>query len=114
RFLRKGAELRDGECCRQYLAFIEGGGVNFSQRLYGRLFIEGLLRKGSIRAASGADVTMDLYYQLCWAWRCTEPRSPIKARRALEAMLDLGLTTEMANSEFLREQIADAAAHADL
>ena len=109
RFLRKGTELHDGDCCRQYLSLVEGGGFNYSQRLYARLFIEHVLRQGPVRTVSGKDVTLDLLYQLCWAWRCTEPRSPVKARRALEAMFDRGLSPEMAKSEFLREMIAEAA-----
>jgi len=114
RFLRKGAELRDGDCCIQYLLLAEGADANLAQRLYARLFLESLLEKGAIRTSAGADVTLDLYNQLCWAWSCTEPRSPMKAQQALKAMRDLGLTPELARSEFISQMIADGGARADV
>lgn len=52
RYLRKGAELRDSECCRQYLAHSESPAANLSQRVYARLFVEGLLRKGPLPTLS--------------------------------------------------------------
>jgi len=108
RFLLKGAGLRDGECCLQYLSSVEGDGIHLAQRLYARLYIENLLAQGAIRTEAGADVTLDLHYQLCWAWRCAEPRSPGKAHQVLKAMLDLGLTPELEKSDFLRQMIAEA------
>jgi hypothetical protein len=114
RFLRKGAELRDGDCCIQYLLIAEGPDANLAQRLYARLFLESLLEKGAIRTSAGADVTLDLYNQLCWAWRCTEPRSPMKAQQALEAMRALGLTPELARSEFISRMIAEGGVQADV
>jgi len=90
RYLRRAAELRDGEGCRQYLAHAESASVNLSQRVYARLFIERLLRKGALFTSSGEDLRGELYGQLCWAWRHTEPRSPAKAQQVQEAMADLG------------------------
>lgn len=107
RFLRRGAELRDAECCRQYLAHTETASVTLSQRVYARLFIEGLIRKGALLGRSGQDMRGELYYQLCWAWSCTEPRSPAKAKQVLESMLDSGLATEQAKSAFIVQMIRE-------
>jgi hypothetical protein len=108
RYLRKGAELRDADCCRQYLAHAESATVNLSQRLYARLFIEGLLRKGPVRARGGEDIRGELYYQLCWAWRYTEPRSPEKAKQVLEAMLEAGGAADQAKSAFVAQMIRES------
>ncbi len=90
RYLRKGAGLRDPECCRQYLLHAEEPSVNQSQRVYARLFIEGLLRQGPLQNDHGEDLRTGLYEQLAWAWRTTEPCSPGKARQILSALQDLG------------------------
>lgn len=108
RYLRKGAELRDAECCRQYLAHAETATVNLSQRLYARLFIEGLLRKGPVLAPGGEDIRGELYYQLCWAWRYTEPRCPEKAKQVLEAMLETGAAPDQAKSAFVAQMIRES------
>ncbi|MGH9388677.1 MAG: hypothetical protein ACRD1Z_03615, partial [Vicinamibacteria bacterium] len=107
RYLRKGAELRDAECCRQYLAHAESASVNLSQRLYARLFIEGLLRKASVLTKDGEDIRGELYYQLCWAWRYTEPRCPSKAKQVLEAMADVGMTAAQAKSTFIAQMLQE-------
>jgi hypothetical protein len=93
RYLRRAAELRDGEGCRQYLAHAETASVNLSQRVYARLFIEGLLRKGAILTRSGEDLRGELYRQLSWAWSHTEPRSPGKAKQVQDSMAELGATS---------------------
>ncbi len=90
RYLRRGAELRDAECCRQYLAAAESATVNLSQRLYARLFVERILRGGPVRSESGVDARAELYYQLCWSWRSSEPISVQKAKQVLEDMIDAG------------------------
>jgi hypothetical protein len=113
RYLRKGAELRDAECCRQYLAHAETAQVNISQRLYARLFIEGLLRKGPVLARGGEDIRGELYYQLCWAWRYTEPRCPAKAKQVLEAMLETGAAPDQAKSAFVAQLLRETGLHAD-
>jgi hypothetical protein len=112
RYLRKGAELRDAESCRQYLAHAETAQVNLSQRLYARLFIEGLLRKGPVLAGGGEDIRGELYYQLCWAWRYTEPRCPAKAKQVLEAMLETGAASDQAKSAFVVQLIRETGLHA--
>jgi hypothetical protein len=107
RHLRKGVELRDADCCRQYLAYAETAQVNLSQRVYARLFVEGAIRRGAILDRSGEDVRGELYYQLCWAWRQTEPRSPQKAKQVLEAMLGSGTGGEQAKSAFILQMIRE-------
>lgn len=107
RYLRKGAALGDPDCCRQYLAHAETAQVNLSQRVYARLFIEGLLRKGPLLGRSGEDLRGELYYQLCWAWRYTEPRSPAKAKQVLESMLESGVSPERASSTFVVQMIRE-------
>lgn len=107
RYLRKGAELRDPECCRQYLAHAESAAVNLSQRVYARLFIEGLLRKGALRCRGGEDIRGELYYQLCWAWRYTEPRCVSKAKGVLEAMLESGAGAAQVNSAFIVQMMRE-------
>jgi hypothetical protein len=103
RYLRHGAELRDAECCRQYLAHAESATVNLSQRLYARLYIEGLLRKGPILTKNGEDIRGELYYQLCWAWRYTEPRCAPKTKQVFEAMIEAGLPAGQAKSTFIAQ-----------
>jgi hypothetical protein len=88
RYLRKGAEFRSAECGRRYLSSLESETVNVSQRVYGRLFIEGLLRTGPLPNDAGEDIRGDLYTQLGWAWSHTEPVSLFKARQVLEAMVE--------------------------
>ena len=107
RYLRHGAELRDAECCRQYLAHAESASVNLSQRLYARLFIEGLLRKGAVRTKDGEDIRGELYYQLCWAWRYTEPRCASKTKQVLQAMVDSGAAPAQARSTFIAQLIQE-------
>lgn len=114
RHLRKGVELRDAECCRQYLAYAETSQVNLSQRVYARLFVEGAIRRGAILNRSGEDLRGELYYQLCWAWRQTEPRSPQKAKQVLEAMLESGTGAEQAKSAFILQMIRDCGIPADV
>src|SRR4029079_3182616 len=63
RLLRKGAALRDAECCRRYLAHAEAEPTSLSQRTYARLFVEGQLRTGPLRTRSGEDIRGELYYQ---------------------------------------------------
>jgi hypothetical protein len=104
RYLRRGAELRDADCCRQYLGHTESPAVNLSQRLYARLFVEGLLHKGPLVTRSGEDIRGELYTQLCWAWRYTEPVSLGKARQVLEAMLESGIKT---SSPFVADLIRE-------
>ncbi|HEV3027776.1 MAG TPA: hypothetical protein VG457_09400 [Planctomycetota bacterium] len=112
RLLRRGAELRDAECVRQYLIRSESASANLSQRVYARLYVEGLLRKGPIVATSGQDLRPELYTQLCWAWRFTEPRCPSKTRQILEAILDAGITPEQARSPFLTQLLQENGLHA--
>ena len=88
RHFRRGAELRDGECARQYLAHAESPTVNLSQRVYARLFIEGLLRKGPILTTDGEDLRSELTSQLAIAWRTVEPRSPAQASQVQDAARD--------------------------
>ncbi|HVR87531.1 MAG TPA: hypothetical protein VMU54_24610 [Planctomycetota bacterium] len=107
RLLRRGAELRDAECVRQYLIRSESASANISQRVYARLYVEGLLRKGPILTPSGQDLRPDLYTQLCWAWRYTEPCCPSKTRQVLDAILDGGLTPEQARSPFLTQLLQE-------
>ena len=113
RLLRRGAELRDAESCRQYLAHAETPSVNLSQRLYARLFIEGLLRKGPVLARGGEDIRGELYYQLCWAWRYTEPRSPAKVKQVLEALLESGPASDQTRSAFVAQMIRETGVRAD-
>lgn len=107
RWLRRGAELRDAECARQYLAHAETATVNQSQRVYARLFVEGLLRRGPIIARDGQDIRGELYYQLCWAWRYTAPCSPAKMKQVLEAMLESGADAEQRQSAFIVQMIRE-------
>ena len=107
RYLRKGAGMRDAECCRQYLAHAETAQANLSQKVYARLFVEGLLRKGPVVTRTGEDFRGELYYQLCWAWRQTEPRSPQKAKQVLEAMLESGAGAEQVRSAFIVQLIRE-------
>jgi len=107
RYLRHGAELRDADCVRQYLAHAESASVNLSQRLYARLFIEGLLRKGSIKTKDGEDIRGELYYQLCWAWRYTEPRCAPKTKQILQAMVDSGVASAQARSTFIAQLLQE-------
>jgi len=113
RHLRKGVELRDADCCRQYLAYAETAQVNLSQRVYARLFVEGVIRKGAILSRTGEDLRGEIYYQLCWAWRQTEPRSPQKAKQVLEAMLESGAGAEQAKSAFLLQMIRETGVRVD-
>lgn len=106
RYLRRGAELRDAECCRQYLVRSESASANVSQRVYARLFMEGLLRKGSI-IADGRDIRPELYAQLCWAWKSTEPRCPVKSRQVLESLADAGLAPETARIPFVAQMMQE-------
>jgi hypothetical protein len=101
RFLRRGAELRDAECCREYLLRSESASANVSQRIYARLYLEGLLRKGPLTGADGRDARPELYALLCGAWRSTEPRCPAKARQVLESLADGGLSPEQARLPFV-------------
>jgi hypothetical protein len=89
RYLRRGAFLRDADCCRQYLVHAEESSVNQSQRAYARFFVEGLLRRGPILGSNGEDIRAELYEQLALAWLTTEPCSAGKARQVLESLLDL-------------------------
>jgi hypothetical protein len=110
RYLRRGAELRDADCCRQYLGHAESSAVNLSQRLYARLFVEGLLRKGPLVTRNGEDIRGELYTQLCCAWRYTEPVSLSKTRQVLEAMFESGVK---ASSPFLADMIRETGLRAD-
>jgi len=112
RLLRRGAELRHAECARQYLIRSESTSANISQRVYARLYVEGLLRKGPVRTPSGQDLRPELYTQLCWAWRYTEPRCPAKTKQVLEALLDGGMTPEQARSPFLTQLLQEHGLHA--
>jgi hypothetical protein len=114
RHLRKGVDLRDADCCRQYLAYAETAQVNLSQRVYARLFVEGAIRRGAVLNRSGEDIRGELYYQLCWAWRQTEPRSPQKAKQVLEAMLDSGSGPEQAKSAFILQMIREYGIRAEI
>ena len=114
RHFRRGAELRDAECCRQYLAHAESATVNLSQRVYARLFVEGAIRRGALLDRSGEDVRGELYYQLCWAWRQTDPRSPQKAKQVLEAMLESGTGAEQARSAFIVQMIREYGIRAEV
>jgi hypothetical protein len=113
RFLRKGAALRDGECCLQYLAFSESKEVSLSQRLYARLFVEGLLAQGAILTQSGRHVTGELHYQLASAWRHTEPRDLDRARQNLESLVRSGASSELAGSPGVAQMIRELGARAD-
>ncbi|HLY11179.1 MAG TPA: hypothetical protein VKW04_17900 [Planctomycetota bacterium] len=107
RLLRRGAELRSAEACRQYLIRSESAEANVSQRVYARLYVEGLLRKGPMTTPAGRDLRPELYTQLCWGWRYTEPRCASKAKQVLEALLDGGLTPEQARSPFLVQMLQE-------
>jgi len=108
RFLRRGAELRDADCTREYLLRSEGADANISQRVYARLYVEGLLRRGPIPTADGRDTRPELYTQLSWAWRTTEPRCAAKSRQVLESLVDTGLTPEQAQMPFLARLLQEA------
>ena len=112
RLLRRGAELRNAECARQYLIRSESPLANHSQRVYARLYVEGLLRKGPITTSAGEDLRPELYTQLCWAWRYTEPRCPSKTKQVLESILNLGMSPEMARSPFLTQLLQEYGLHA--
>jgi len=107
RFLRRGAELRNVECARQYLARAENVQSNVSQRVYARLYVEGLLRKGPMTTPDGKDARSELYYQLCWAWRYTEPVSGPKARQVLSSMIDAGIAPEQARTPFIAQLLQE-------
>jgi hypothetical protein len=107
RLLRRGAELRNADCVRQYLIRSESASSNISQRVYARLYVEGLLRKGPITTSAGQDLRPELYTQLCWAWRYTEPRCPSKTKQVLEAILDGGMSPEQARSPFLKQLLQE-------
>jgi hypothetical protein len=108
RYLRKGAEQRNAECCRQYLTTGESAAVNLSQRLYVRLFVERLLRRGPILTESGEDIRSDLYVRLSRAWCHTPPVSPSKAKQVLESMLECGVEPRSTSSASLAQMIRDA------
>ena len=107
RLLRRGSELRHAECIRQYLARSESSFANTSQRVYARLYVEGLLRKGPVTTSAGQDLRPELYTQLCWAWRYTEPRCPSKTKQVLEALLDVGFSAEQTRSPFLSQMLQE-------
>jgi len=107
RLLRRGSELRHADCVRQYLARTESSSANVSQRVYARLYVEGLLRKGPVTTPTGEDIRPELYAQLCWAWRYTEPRCPSKTKQVLEALLDAGFTVEQTRSAFLSQMLQE-------
>src|SRR5579862_2584421 len=90
RYLRRGALLGDAECCRQYLLRVEDPSFNQAQRAYARLTLERQLRRGPVRTARGEDIRAELYEQLCFAWRYTEPCSSAKAAQVLESLRELG------------------------
>ena len=103
RLLRRGAGLRDVECCRRYLALAETDAVTLSQRVYARLYIEGQLRKGPLTSRGGDDVRGPLYYQLCWAWRHSKPGCLPKARQVLQAMLETSGAVPESGSAFIAQ-----------
>jgi hypothetical protein len=107
RYLRRGTELRDAECAREYIACAESAPVNHSQRVYARLFLEGVLRQGPLLTRSGEDIRGELYYQLCWAWSHTEPRSPSKAKQVLGELLEVGAASEYAGSAFIVQKVRE-------
>jgi hypothetical protein len=107
RYLRRGADLRDADCCREYLSRSESAAVNLSQRLYARLFVEGLLRKGPLTTRRGEDIRGELYTQLCWAWRTTEPVCLPKAKQVLEALTESGSASLKAPPLFVAEMIRE-------
>jgi len=107
RLLRRGSELRHADCVRQYLARSESVSSNVSQRVYARLYVEGLLRKGPVTTSTGQDIRPELYTQLCWAWRYTEPRCPSKTKQVLEALLGAGFSAEQARSPFLNQLLQE-------
>lgn len=107
RYLRRGAGLRDADACKQYLARAESAPTNQSQRVYARLYVEGLLRRGPILNADGSDVRAELYYQLCWAWRYTEPANPAKAGQVLASMVDAGMSADMARTPFIAQLLKE-------
>lgn len=113
RLLRRGAELRNADCVKQYLARAESAPANLSQRVYARLYVEGLLRKGPLTDASGADLRPDLYTQLCWAWSHTEPRCPSKAKQVLQSTVNLGLTPDQARSPFMVQLMRETGVRAE-
>lgn len=113
RYFRKGALLGDAECCRQYLAYAETPSANQSQRVYARLFIEGLLRKGPVLTRSGEDIRSELYYQLCWGWRYTAPCFPAKVKQVLQSMVEQGATPERLNSPFIAQMIRETGLRVD-
>lgn len=113
RYLRKGAQLRDADCCRQYLAHAEAQEVNWSQRLYARLYVEGLLRNGPVLTPTGEDARGELYSQLCWAWRYTKPCALAKVRQVLLAMSESGVRPGKAQSAFIAQMIKETGLPAD-
>jgi len=107
RLLRRGSELRHADCVRLYLARSESASANVSQRVYARLYVEGLLRKGAILTSAGQDIRSELYTQLCWAWRYTEPRCPSKTKQVLEALMDAGFSGDQSRSPFLSQMMQE-------
>jgi hypothetical protein len=114
RYLKKGVQLGDPECFREYLARSEAPSVNVSQRVYMRLFIEGLLRKGPILAYDGTDVRGELCYQLCWAWRYTQPCCLPKATQILEVMIQSGVGQDQFRSAFMSQLLRETGLRADV
>ena len=107
RYLHKGVLLRDPECFRQYLAYAQTPSLNLSQRVYARLFVEKLLRQAPVVTSKGEDIRGELYYQLCWAWRYTEPRCPAKVKQVLQSMLEHGAAPAQENSPFIAQLIRE-------
>lgn len=103
RLLRRGSELRHPASVKEYLARGESAEVNYSQRVYVRLYVEGLLRKGPLTAPDGEDLRPELYTQLCWAWRYTQPTCAPKARQVFQSLVDVGLDAERARSPFVMQ-----------
>jgi len=110
RFLRRGAALRDAECCLEYLAFAESKEISASQRLYARIFLEGLLSQGPVLMPDGRDLTPELLYQLASAWRHGDPRDPDRARQNIEAFLRSGPPAHLARSPAVAQLIRELGA----
>ena len=100
RYLRKGAALRDGDCCLLYLSLTERERATVSHRIYAKLFVKDLLSKGAIYNRSGKEITSDLYWKLCWSWRFTHPVDLTKAAECREALIQTGFVPPRMESTF--------------
>jgi hypothetical protein len=72
--------------------------ATYSQRVYARLLIEKKLAAGALREHAA-----ELRRRLALSWHLIEPRSLIKAKANLEALAEVGMPSEMAQSKVLQD-----------